>query len=108
MPARANTQAEFDRTFRTVAKAEDYRHRKLLFISCLNSDISRQEDRLFPLTRCGPCAACLQDGEGGSRSMEQPGIVNQLLQQGTEKPDRIDLESAIRQMLEAREIRIEV
>jgi hypothetical protein len=34
--ARVNAQAEFDRTFRAVVKAEDYRHRKLLFMSCLN------------------------------------------------------------------------
>jgi hypothetical protein len=40
--------------------------------------------------------------------MEQPGIIDQLLQQGMENPDRIDLESAIRQMIEAREIRIAV
>jgi hypothetical protein len=63
---------------------------------------------LFPLTTCVPWVACLQDGEEGSRSMEQPGIVGQLLQQGMENPDRIDLESAIRQMIEAREIRIAV
>jgi hypothetical protein len=106
--ARVKTQAEFDRTSRAVVKAEDYRHRKLLFISCLNSDISRQEDRLFPLTRWVPWVACLQDGEDGTHTMEQPGIVEQLLQQGMENPDRIDLESAIRQMIEAREIRIAV
>ena len=103
--ARVNTQAEVDRTFRTVVKAEDSRNRKLLFISCLNIDISPQEDQWFPLTRCVPWAACLQDGEGGSRTMEQPGIVDQLLQQSTEDPDQIDPESAIRQMIEAQGIR---
>ena len=49
--ARVNTQAEFDRTFRAVVKAEDCRNKKLLFISCLNIDSSPQEDQLFPLTR---------------------------------------------------------
>lgn len=106
--AQVNTQAEFDRTFRTVVKAEDYRNKKLLFISCLNIDISPQEDQLFPLTKCVPWAAYLQDGEGGSRAMEQPEIVDQLLQQSTENPDQIDLESAIRQVIEAQEIRIAV
>jgi hypothetical protein len=40
--------------------------------------------------------------------MEQAGIVDQPLQQSTENPDRIDLESAIRQMIEAQEIRVAV
>jgi hypothetical protein len=106
--AEVNTQAEFDRTFRTVVKAEDYRNKKLLFISRLGIDISPQEDQLFPRTKCVPCAACLQDGEGGARTMEQPGIVDQPLQQSTKNPDQIDLESAIRQMIEAQENRAAV
>jgi len=61
--AQVNTQAEFDRTFRAVVKAEDCRNKKLLFISCLNIDIPPQEDQLFPLTRCVPWAACLQGAE---------------------------------------------
>jgi hypothetical protein len=43
-----------------------------------------------------------QHGESGSRALEQPGIVDQLLQSGTGNPDRIDLESAIPQMIEHR------
>ena len=103
-----NTQAELDRTFRTVVKAEDSRNKKLLFLSCLNIDIFPQDDQLFPLTKGVPWTAYLQDGEGGSRTMEQPEIVDQLLQQSTENPGPIDMESAIRQMIEAQEIRIVV
>lgn len=103
-----NTQAGFDRTFRTAVKAKDYRNRKLLFTSCINIDISPQEDQLFPLTGRVPWAACLQNGEGGSRAMEPPGSVDQPLLQSTGNPGQVDLEAAIRQMIEARVIRIAV
>ena len=78
----------------------------MLFISCLNIDISPQEGQLFPLTKCVPWAAYIQDGQGDSRTLEQPEIVEMLMQQSTESPDQIDLEAAIQQMIDAREIRI--
>ena len=106
--AQVNTQAEFDRTFRTIVKAEEYQGKSLLFISCLNIDISPQEGQLFPLTKCVPWAAYLQNSDGSSRTLEQSEIVELLLQQSTENPDQIDLEAAIQQMIDAREIRIAI
>jgi len=106
--AQVSTQAEFDRTFRTIVKAREYQGKKLLFVSCLNIDISPQEGQLFPLTKCVPWAAYIQAGDGSSRTLEQPEIVELLMQQSTENPDQIDLEAAIQQMIDAREIRIAV
>ncbi len=63
--AQVNTQVEFDRTFRTVVREKEYQNKKVLFISCINIDISPREGQLFPLTKCVPWAACLQDGDGG-------------------------------------------
>ncbi|NOZ11629.1 MAG: hypothetical protein GXP09_11380 [Gammaproteobacteria bacterium] len=105
--AQVNTQSEFDRVFRTIVKSPEYQDKKLLFISCLNIDISPQEGQVFPLTKCVPWAAYIQSGEGSSRTLEQPEIVKQLMQQSTENPDQIDLEAAIQQMIGAREVRIE-
>jgi hypothetical protein len=106
--AQVNTQAEFDRTFRTIVRAQQYQGKRLLFISCLNIDISPQEGQLFPLTKCVPWAAYTQNGEGSSRLMEQPEIIELLMQQSTENPDQVDLEKAIQQMIEAHEVRITV
>ena len=104
--AQANTQVEFDRTFRTIVKEHEYQGKNLLFISCLNIDISPQEGQLFPLTKCLPWAAYIQNEDGSSRTLEQPEIVELLMQQSTENPDQIDLEAAIQQMIDAHEVEI--
>jgi len=106
--AQYNTQAEFDRTFRTIAKSHEYKGKKLLFISCLNIDISPKEGQLFPLTKCVPWAAYIQDGDGSSHTLEQDELVDLLMQQSTDNPDQIDMEVAIQQMIEAQEIRITI
>jgi hypothetical protein len=104
--AQANTQVEFDRTFRTIVKAHAYQNKNLLFISCLNIDISPQEGQLFPLTKCLPWAAYIQNEDGSSRTLEQPEIVELLMQQSSDNPDQIDLETAIKQMIDAHEIEV--
>lgn len=104
--AQVNSQAEFDRTFRSIVKSEDYRGKNLLFISCLNIDISPKLGQMFPLTKCVPWAAYVQDRSGDSRIYEQSEIVELLLEQSSENADQIDLEAAIAQMIDAPEIRI--
>ncbi|MEN8206440.1 MAG: hypothetical protein ABFS24_10560 [Pseudomonadota bacterium] len=106
--AQVNTQAEFDRAFRSIAKEQEYRGKRLLFISCLNIDISPQKGQRFPLTKSVPWAAYIQNADGSSRTLEQPELVELLMQQSGENTDQIDLESAIRQMIDAREISIAV
>ncbi|GMQ89017.1 MAG: hypothetical protein BMS9Abin09_0462 [Gammaproteobacteria bacterium] len=106
--AQVNTQAEFDRAFRTIVREKEYQGKKVLFIACINIDISPREGLLFPLTKCVPWAAYIQDGAGGSRTLEQDEIVSLLRQQSTENPDQIDLEDAIQQMEKIKEIKIEV
>ncbi|MDP6041742.1 MAG: hypothetical protein QGG64_24560 [Candidatus Latescibacteria bacterium] len=104
--AQINTQAEFDRTFRSIVKEREYQGKRLLFISCLNIDISPQEGQMFPLTRCVPWAAYIQDGDGNFRTLEQAEIFELLMQQSVENPDQIDLEAAIQKMVDASEIKI--
>lgn len=104
--AQVNTQAEFDRTCRSIVKAQEYRDKKLLFISCLNIDISPQQGQVFPLTKCVPWAAYIQNRDGTSRTLGQSEIIDLLMQQSTENPNQIDLESAIQQMIDAPEIKI--
>jgi len=106
--AKVNTQAEFDRAFRTIVREKEYRNKNVLFISCINIDISPREGQLFPLTKCVPWAACIQGVDGEHRTLEQAEIVALLKEQSTENPDQIDLEDAILEMEKAKEIRIEV
>jgi hypothetical protein len=104
--AQVNTQAEFDRAFRTIVREKAYQGNKVLFISCINIDISPREGQLFPLTKCVPWAAYIQDGAGGSRTLEQDEIVSLLKEQSEENLDQIDLEDAIQKMEKVKEIRI--
>jgi hypothetical protein len=104
--AQVNTQTEFDRTFRTIVRSQEYRGKRVLFISCLNIDISPQEGQIFPLTKCVPWAAYIQDADGSSSTLEQSELCKLLMEQSTENPDQIDLEAAIQQMIDAQEIKI--
>lgn len=104
--AQVNTQAEFDRAFRSIVKDKNYRDKRMVFISCLNIDISPREGQTFPLTKCVPWAACIQDGKGNHHTLEQAELTAQLMEQSTDNPDKIDLEDAIRKMVEEEEVRI--
>jgi hypothetical protein len=55
-----------------------------------------------------PWAAYIQDGKGHHYTLEQAELTAQLIAQSTDNPDQIDLEDAIRQMGQEREIRIAV
>lgn len=102
--AQANTQVEFDRTFRSIAQDPAYKGKKLLFISGLNVDISPQKDQVFPLTKFIPWAAYIQDEDGKQHTWEQSELFEKLKQQSDENPDQINLEEAIGLMQGFKEI----
>ncbi|MCW8901745.1 MAG: hypothetical protein OQK75_13635 [Gammaproteobacteria bacterium] len=104
--AQANTQVEFDRTFRTISQEPAYKGKKVLFISGLNVDISPQKDQLFPLTKFIPWAAYAQDEKGNQQTWEQAELFEKLQAQSTENPDQINLESAIEIMHNTKEIHL--
>ena len=80
----------------------------MVLVSCLNIDISPREGQTFPLTKCVPWAAYIQDGKGNHHTLEQTELTSQLNEQSTVNPDQIDLEAAIQRMEEEQEVRIEV
>jgi hypothetical protein len=104
--AQANTQAEFDRAFRTIVQEPAYRNKKILFISGLNVDISPQEGQVFPLTKFIPWAAYVQDEYGSHQTWEQAELYEQLQAQSSKNSDQVDLETAIEIMERAKEIRL--
>lgn len=105
--AMVNTQVEFERNYKIIMNSSAYKNRKLLFISCLNIDISPKEGQLFPLTKCVPWAAFLQSESGGIKRYNQSEIIELLENQSEENPNQIDLEVAIQQMIDAEEIKID-
>lgn len=106
--AQVNTQAEFDRTFRTIVKEKAYRGKKVVFVSGIHIDISPREGQLFPLTKFVPWAAYIQNENGEGYTMEQQELHDTLMHQSTENPHKIDLTEAIHQMEKEPEIILHV
>ena len=104
--AQANTQVEFDRTFRTIAQEPAYEGKKVLFLSGLHVDISPQPGQVFPLTKFIPWAAFFQDEQGRQETWEQAELNKRLRSQPGENPDQVDLETAIEIMERVEEIRL--
>lgn len=102
--AKVNTQVEFDRAFRTIVQEPAYKHKKILFISGLNVDISPQEGQLFPLTKFIPWAAYYRDEEGNHQTWEQAELYEKLQEQPTENPDQFELDKVIEIMEKYKEI----
>ena len=104
--AQANTQVEFDRTYRTLVHGNAYHGKRMMLISGLNIDISPHENQVFPLTTFVPWAAYLQEINGHSIVLEQQDILDRLLGQSEENPDAVDLEDAIQKMKDTKEVKI--
>jgi hypothetical protein len=106
--AQVNTEVEFDRTFRTLVKAEGYSGKQVVLISGLNIDISPRDGQFFPLTKFVPWAAFVKQKDGKSYLFEQNELFNQLHNQSENNPDEVDLEAAIQKMENEEEIRIKI
>lgn len=104
--AMINTQVEFDRTFRTIAKEKGYRGKRVVYIAGLNIDISPQEGQTFPLTKFVPWAAFVQSSDGQRFTLEQDELYEILSQQSDENPDQINMDEAIRIMENVEEVKI--
>ena len=102
--AMMNTQVEYDRTFRTIVKNKNYHGKKILFISGLNIDISPDLGQIFPLTKFVPWAAYIQEANGTGYTLEQDELMEELAVQSTDNPDQINLEDVINNMVEAKEV----
>ncbi|MDH5634009.1 MAG: hypothetical protein OEZ10_13615 [Gammaproteobacteria bacterium] len=105
--AQINSQIEFDRTFRTIAKNHDYAGKFLVFISGIHIDISPKPGQLFPLTKYVPWAAYVQKPDGSHHILEQAELLAELRKQSTDNPDQIQLDQAIHVMEDAQEVRVE-
>jgi hypothetical protein len=104
--ARFHTQAEFDRTYRSIRREPIYRDKNLLFISGLNIDISPREGSPFPLTKFVPWAAYARLRDGRSFHLEQAELTDTLRRQPIGNPDRLSFDACIHDMSEAEGVTI--
>ncbi len=104
--AQINTQVEFDRAYRSILMEKDYQGRRLLFIAGLNIDISPKKEQIFPLTKFIPWAAYIQGSDGSHSILEQRQLFDVLAASESHNPNEIDLEKAISEMEETKEISI--
>ncbi len=104
--AQINTQAEFDRTYRTIIVEEGYKNRNLIFISGINIDISPRNDQIFPLTKFIPWAAYVQQSDGNHFILEQQELFDTLMKFDSHNKNEINLEDAIKVMEETEEVQI--
>lgn len=106
--AQVNTQVEFDRTYRTLVKADGYSGRQVVLISGLNIDISPRDGQVLPLTKFVPWAAFVKQNDGLGHLFEQKVLFHELLKQREDNPGEVDLEAAIQKMEDAEEMRIKI
>nr|CAA6824132.1 MAG: Unknown protein [uncultured Thiotrichaceae bacterium] len=102
--AQANTQAEFDRAYRSISQEPRYEGKNLLYISGLHVDISPEAGQLFPLTKFIPWAAYVQLASGERYILEQEAVFKALDNCSSENPDQISLDDVIYNMEEAQEV----
>ena len=105
--ARYHTQLEFDRTYRSILRADCYRNKNLLFISGVNIDISPRQGFPFPLIKFVPWAAYGSLRGGRGFVWEQDQVSKALRRQPDENPDRLSFDASIQRMADAEEIRFE-
>lgn len=102
----ANTQAEFDRTYRSLVQSPVMRDKNLLFISGINIDISPYPGENFPLTKFVPWAGFLQGADGTRELLEQDDVLERLGHQTKDNDSQINLERAIETMTSHREVEV--
>jgi len=100
----ANTMAEFDRAYRSLAQETAMHTKNLLFISGLNIDISPSVGEEFPLTKFVPWAAFLQRADGTTEILEQEELFDLLCAQSRDNATQLDLEQSIEAMSKQREV----
>ncbi len=104
--ARANTIAEYDRAYRSLAQLPRLRGKNLLFLAGLNIDISPYPGEHFPLTKFMPWAAYLQRRDGSREMLEQDELIERLAAQPDDNPSQLALDQAIATMVRHRDVRV--
>ncbi len=104
----ANTQAEFDRIYRSLVQEPAMRDKNLLFVAGLNIDISPETSDDFPLTKFVPWAAYLQHADGKTEVLEQDEVFDRLNAESSTNPRQLNLEQSIESVAKQREVTVQL
>lgn len=102
-----NTQAEFDRTYRSLAHNPAMRDKNMLFVSGLNIDISPTDYSRFPLTQFVPWAAYLHLADGTRQILEQDELLETLAGMPADNPDQICFDASIEAMANTARVHVQ-
>lgn len=102
------TQAEFDRTYRSILREPAFQTKNVLFISGVNIDVSPREEFPFPFTKFVPWAAYARLRDGRAFLLEQEQLVETLRKMPGENPDCLSFDATIEQMTAVPEIRLSI
>jgi hypothetical protein len=106
--AQANTQAEFDRAFRSISQEPAYAGKNLLYVSGLNVDISPEPDQDYVLNKFIPWAAYVQLSSGEHYILEQKALFETLEKYHEVNPAQVRLDEMIEHMEQAAPIDLEI
>ena len=104
----ANTQAEFDRTYRSLVQEPTMRGKNLLFVAGLNIDISPENSDDIPLTKFVPWAAYLQHADGKTEILEQDEVFDRLCAQSSTNPWQLNLEQSVDTVARQHEVTVQL
>jgi hypothetical protein len=96
--AQANTQAEFDRSYRILSQEPAYSDRNLIYVCGLHVDISPPKSQPHILNKFIPWAAYIQLKSGERYILEQEELFNELESSSHKNPDQLDFDETIRLM----------
>jgi len=89
------SQREFDRTYRSIIRADCYKGRELFYIAGINIDISPTEgNTCLPMINFIPWAAAHLRADGSHTVFEQAQLVDMLNNTSSKNNDQINLETA--------------
>ena len=103
-----NTQAEFDRTYRSLAHNPALREKNMLFVSGINIDLSPTEQDHFPLTQFVPWAAYLHLADGTRQILEQEELLETLASMPADNPDQIRFDESLESMSRVPKVQIQL
>ncbi len=91
--AQVNTQAEFDRAWRSIVQEPAYQGKNLLYLAGLHIDVSPPPEQRYPLTQFVPWAAYQQLSKGAQLILEQAELFAALQAAKSDNPDQINLDA---------------
>ena len=103
-----NTQAEFDRTYRSLAHNPAMQNKNMLFVSGINIDLSPHDQSHFPLTQFVPWAAYLHLIDGTRRILEQDELLETLASMSVVNDNQIRFDESIEIMSRIPKVQIQL